>query len=524
MLKNQGLKAVAFGMICLYILTILSPSITGTGVKKTQAEQESNTVQTSDENALICGYVRDSSTGDPLANVLVRQHWEDLYGGYGWNSNYTNADGFYLFYSTEIYFWLYVEHENYFSESSPQMYIGTNQIIWYNFSLILIPPVTVYFYGFITNNDTGEPIEDVSVNLHWYDTEGHDWYNNTQTNSSGFYSIGSIPGKTYINVYKTNYYHYWLDELFTQNNSIIWLNISLIPYPPVSSYVCGFITDWQTGDPIPSAYISLYSQNQYGSYHNSTITNTIGFFSLGTIPGTVSIYASKPDYSSAYSFDHDIQENQTLWINLSLEYKPVETAFIQGYVVDIVTSSVIRNAFIRYDWKDDVGHFYSEYTFTDQKGYYRMRVPDGMIQLLITANGYNNQQISWFPIEDYEEQWVNTTLSPEITLEITKPHSGLYINNESRFPILFKILSRFIPQIKPFIIGPIEITVNITQSTMGCNRVEFSIDDIVTKVDSTEPFTYYWDATGFSLHTIQVIAYDNAGPCTITTLMVRKLS
>ncbi len=68
--------------------------------------------------------------------------------------------------------------------------------------------------------------------------------------------------------------------------------------------------------------------------------------------------------------DHDIGENQTLWINLTLTFQPTENSRIKGYVIDNETHAAVRNAFIRYDWKDDVGHFYSKSTFTDQKGYY----------------------------------------------------------------------------------------------------------------------------------------------------------
>jgi hypothetical protein len=183
----------------------------------------------------------------------------------------------------------------------------------------------------------------------------------------------------------------------------------------------------------------------------------------------------------------------------------------------------VRNAFIRYDWKDDVGHFYSKSTFTDQKGYYWITAPAGPVQFFIIGNGYANQQTSWFFINEYSNSWLNASLEPEISLVFDKPQPGIYINDVLRFPFLSKMLSRFFPNSIPLIIGSLEITVNITKATLGCNRVEFYIDGVYLGTDTEEPFTYTWNEKGFSKHTIQVIAYDNAGPCRIETIMVRKL-
>jgi hypothetical protein len=517
-------------IVCVIILscicTNLIPCIRGEiPVKPHSTNKDPNKNQLNTETSIICGYVYDSSTGVPLEYVDVSEYWEDQEGQYYNNYTQTESTGLYLFYSMpNVTFHLNFYNDGYFSEYSPYFYIEENEIFWYNISMTPYPPVTVHFNGYIIDNISGLPIEGADIQLNWYDNEGHNWYNYTESNATGYYSIGSIPGRTYIYADMNNYYDYNSGEYFTENNSLVWLNISLIPSPPVSAVVCGYITDAQNGDPIPDASVNLHCFTEYGHWNNHTITNEIGYYSVGTIPGTIYIYVYNSDYESTQSDNRDINENETLWINLSMNYIPMVTSLIKGYVVDNETSSVVRNAFVRFDWKDEVGHFYSKYNFTDQKGFYSITVPEGTVQFLITANGYSNQQISWFDISFDTELWLNTTLSPEITLEITKPHSGLYINNESKLPVLFKIISRFFPGLNPLIIGPLEITVNITKSTMGCNRVEFYIDNSYKRSDIEAPFTYFWNATGFSKHVIRVIAYDNAGPCTIETLMVRKLS
>jgi hypothetical protein len=521
MLKDILVKAVVFEIVCLCVCTSITQAVKDT---TSQTGEHQQTSRTSDENSVICGYVHDIETADPIEDARVSLDWRDAEGNDGWESLYTNTTGFYMFNTGAVEFRLYFNYEDYFQEHSMWLSVGENEVFWYNQSLTPYPPETVCIYGFITNDLSGEPVTEAEVYLNWYDNEGHSWYNYTDCNSSGYYMLGAIPGRTTIQVYSDIYYDYYSSDFYTQNNSSIWFNISLIPYPPVSAVIYGYITDAGNGAPIDNANVNLYCYTEYGSFYNFTYTNGIGFYSLGTIPGDVHISVYKSPYESTQSPTFYINENQTCWINLSMEYEPTLTSLVKGYVVDNETHAVVRNAFVRYDWKDDVGHFYCDYAFTDQKGFYAIMVPKGTVQFLLTANGYLSQQTPWFDINENTEQWLNTTVYPEISVLFTKPQPGIYINNESRFPILSKILVRLFPQFTPVIIGPLEITVNITRSTMGCDRVEFSIDGLLRGTDSEEPFTYHWNETGFSTHEIQVIAYDNAGPCTIETIIVRKIS
>ena len=483
------------------------------------------TNQICDENSEICGFVSDNETGNPLDNVDVDFYWVDQQGNQGWNTTYTDAEGWYHFNTAAVDFVLDFSHSNYFHESSSWLSVGENEICWFNISLIPTPEQTVHIQGYITDNTSGEPIEGAEIVLYWTDNQGHYWENYSESNASGYYSIRSIPGRTQIIVDYLHYYFTYSIELFTENNSHIWLNISLIPYPPVSAQVYGYITDAELGDPIPDASVHLYCDTESGQFYNYTHTNEIGFYSIGTIPGDVVLMAYKNHYNTAWSTNYDIGENETIWVNLTLTFYPTENSRIKGYVIDSETHAAIRNAFIRYDWKDNAGHFFSRSTFTDQKGYYSINTPAGTVQCFITGDGYANQQTSWFFIEEYTEQWLNITLTPEIAVMFAKPQPGIFINNESRFPILSKILSRFFPKSIPLIIGPLEITVNVLKSSLGCNRVEFYIDTIYYGTDSRAPFTYYWNQTDSFKHTheIRVIAYDNAGPCTIETIRVRKL-
>jgi 5-hydroxyisourate hydrolase-like protein (transthyretin family) len=525
MTKRLIKKAVICAVLCFCLSTSIISIIQGEEPLNKQSIQDTNGMRLmGDETSVICGYVTDSVSGEPVEDVEVDLSWEDFDGNTGWNTTLTDVAGWYHFTTVPVEFRLNFHPENYFDEYTSSFTVWENQIFWYNASLIPVPEQTVRIQGYVTDNVTGAPIMDAFVNLNWYESGGpHYWHNYTSTNLSGYYSLCSIPGDTFLQVAYQDYFEYYSGDIYTQNNSVVWFNISLIPFPTATAIVCGFISDAQLGDPIPNVRVNLYCYTEYGMYTNYTFTDGIGFYSVGTVAGNVGISCSCPDYAMSSSQDHTVEENDTLWINLTMTYQPEETSKVKGYVVDSQTQAAVRNAIIRYNWRDDVGHFISKATFTDTKGYFLMTTPAGSVQFIMTGHGYSNQQTPWFFINEYSDIWMNVSLEPEISLVFEKPQPGIYINNESRFPFLSKILWRFFPQIKPLIIGPLEIAVQITNSTLGCNRVVFSIDDFYVKTDSEEPFTYDWNGTITGIHTIQVFAYDNAGPCRIETILVRKM-
>ncbi len=521
--RRIALFAVS-GILCVVLGGNLSPIIQGEpfgGAPSLQQEPFFQLIR--DRASEICGYVSNNETGEPIADVDVSLFWTDSQG-YVWsNDTQTDVAGLYLFsvagaVEISLYFW----HQDYFSKLFFSMDAEGYEIFWFNTSLTPIPEANVLIQGYLTDNSTGEPVEGAQITVYWTDMEGHSFQNNTNSDASGYYFLGTISGDNQIRIdFWNQYFNYWT-EVFLENNSIFWLNVSLVPYPPVSAFVCGFITDEDLGIPIPNVEIYLSCHIENGSFYNNTNTDENGFYRMGTIPGQLSIYAYASNYSSPVWIDCDIEENQILWINLSLDFNPYEDSLIRGFVMDTETRAPVRNALIKCDWRDDIGHLYSTSTFTDQKGYYSTTVPAGQVRLFVIGNGYVNQQTQWIPAKENSEQWLNTTLTPTITVVFVKPHIGIYINNESRFPIL----TRIFPKTMPLIIGPLEILVNITNATLGCNRVEFYIDSNYCGTDQQAPFTFSWNQTRtFPFrHELKAIAYDNAGPCTIETILVRKIS
>ena len=169
-------------------------------------------------------------TGDPIENEGVRLIWTDDFDTVHWN--YTNSDyqGFYLFNVAPGTVNLEIYSEGYFELWVEDFVVEAEQTIWMNISLELLPSENSIVCGYITDDVTGVPLDDVSVYLQWYDDQGHTYYNWTDSNSLGFYSMKIAAGEVYLWIHKNNKYTW---ERTYRNDAIenktSWINVSLQP-------------------------------------------------------------------------------------------------------------------------------------------------------------------------------------------------------------------------------------------------------------------------------------------------------
>lgn len=465
--------------------------------------------------SLVCGYVTDNETGAGIQNVHIHFRWFDHEGHSGERTMYSDAFGFYSFDTSAVDFSLFMHAPDYISKTTPTMSIGEDTLLWFNVSLTPFPPATVLFQGYVHDQDSGAPLVGANVYVNWQSPEGYSWSNSTLTNSTGYYLVGCIAGTTWVDAYMEDYFSYYSDVYSTTEGDIVWLNISLVPYPLANASVCGYVRDSQTGDPIRNANINVDCETPYGYWDNSTRSDDTGFYSIGVLSGQVGLDCYAINYDSIYS-DFVVDENETIWINISLDYNPESpSSQVEGHVVDAVTYGAIRGAFVCYSWKDDVGHFWSDSTCSDQTGHYWFEVPSGFVQIVITGNAYGTVIRPWFEIEQNESFWWNTSLTPTIQVSVLKPLPGLYVFGH-RVPILSLLWSQ------PLVIGPITVQVNVSNASLGCNRVDFYIDGQYVGSDTEYPYAYNWTQRSLRSHLVRVVAYDNAGPCAISSFVARK--
>lgn len=86
-------------------------------------------------------------------------------------------------------------------------------------------------------------------------------------------------------------------------------------------------------------------------------------------------------------------------------------------------------------------------------------------------------------------------------IQITKPTKGFYIRNRIILPLLFQSI----------IFGDIDIEVEAIDNETGIERVEFYVDNNLSLIDDTIPYSLLIDQGILKKYSIKTIAYDNIG-------------
>ena len=370
------------------------------------------------ENSIVCGYITDNLTNDPIAGADVFcVNYADLML-YDWNYTCTNSSGFYsINVPTEGYAYFYSDADGYYNNATMKHDISENETLWINISLDPRRPENSTVCGYIADNVTKEPIENACINLYWNDDHGHFVFNYTYTDSFGFYNINMPAGIIWMYaVFADGYFSesiwgYYMDFNISENETL-WINTSLYPIPPENSIICGYITNELTEVPTENARFHFYwRDNQGHSYSNDTFTNHSGFYSVNVAAGEISdinVYAD--GYYSKYEGSYDIGEYETLWINVSLYPKPPKNSVLRGYVTDETTGAPIENASVRLYWNDGHDHHDWNYTSTDSYGFYNMNVAAGEINLSVEVDEYLGEHTESYDISEYESLEINITM------------------------------------------------------------------------------------------------------------------
>jgi len=425
--NNQGFYSfnVASGEIALifHLMSYFDEVIYWIDIEENEILWVNVSMTKPDESSRICGYIKDKITNEPIENTNISLFWTKINDGYYRNYTLSDSLGFYSINVAKGLVNLDIHADGYLDEDWPEddlfYNISENETKWVNFSLVPKPPENSAVKGYITDNETGEPIQDVNIKIYWWDYQGHYQRNNTKSDSLGFYSINVAKG--YIRLYVTNEDYFsarwpYNDDYYIMENETKWVNFSLVPKPPENSAVKGYITDNRTGEPIMGERVELdWKDNEGYSQNNWTYTDSEGFYLMNVAEGFIKLYVYKTGY---YDFSwpegsfYFINDNETKWVNISLIQKPLENSIVKGFITNSKTGDPIKGADIILDWKDEQGNTQYNYTDSDSHGFYSMNVAKGFLRLYVFASNHSNNYTDWFEIEDNESVWLNFTLNP----------------------------------------------------------------------------------------------------------------
>ncbi len=274
-----------------------------------------------DETSLVQGYISDGETNDTLENAYVsirgRTNGWDFYE----NETITDSYGYYHMNVPSGWFRVSAYADGYLSTESGQFEINNYETRWINLSLGPRPEETSMIYGYITDEQTSNPLEGATIELLWYEGQNQYYQNETNSDGAGYYSMNIAPGYFELDFEAVGYFRESMHELYIEDEEMMELNVVLYPSPEENAMISGYITDKETGDPLETARVELYWYDVEldHSYENETYTDSEGFYEINIAAGEVyhDIREEGYDYYNPYRLD--VVDYETLWMDVELE-------------------------------------------------------------------------------------------------------------------------------------------------------------------------------------------------------------
>jgi len=382
--------------LALMILTLFVVVIGFALLMMPQAEGE--------DNAVIKGYVTEKGSGGSIENISV-----GIWDGEGGNGTITGDAGYYEMYAVPGHYTFYVMPEGY-SRFITEIDISENETKWINVTLKVMNSI---IKGYVTEDDSRGPIENASVRA-----SGPEGENESTTDAMGYYEFRIFEGDFHLSAGKDGYYHYD-DDISVGFEETIWINITLKEAPPENSIIKGYVNDADQRGPIQGASVDVDMED----YHKHNETDGVGFYELRVPQGYFDFSVYKEGYRQ-YHQEVDVGENETIWINVTLEEKPPETSVVKGYIYGEESRGPLEAWVGIWNQEEDYGN----QTGTDQDGYYEIRASPATYIFYTGAEGYA-QYMEEITIGDNETIWINKTLMAE------KATVKGYIMDDSRGPI-----------------------------------------------------------------------------------------
>ena len=373
-------------------------------------------------------------------------------------------------------------------------------------SIPILPPNSIgisaetsVLCGYITSS--GQPINDALITVSGRINYEETYTNSTTTDPTGFYFMHVPATRIRIAVSAQGYCDKSNNQLQVIENHTYWANLSLVPKPPETAVICGYISS--EGTPLAANVSLRWQGSQVDTYRNTTVADENGFYQMNVAPGQVDLDIFKDGYYSDSRDDLSITDSQTLWVNVTLYPFPLETSTLCGYLTDSKTGAPLKGVRLDATWVNfSIGHEYSRETQTNASGFFSMPIAPGELYFDIHEHEYNYYDPYRHDALPGKSLWMNISLQQySISVDIAKPLRALYQNNQ-----------RIIPWSSTLIIGPIDIEAAGTDFNYGpgqwqVQKVEFYIDGALKATVTSEPYLWSWTAKTSGKHTIKVIAY-----------------
>jgi len=403
-----------------------------------------------EENSTIGSYVLDSSSGLPIPSAIIR-----ISNHYGYEKVIkANENGYYETKIIADHFWVSTSAKGY-KESKMEFEIKDGETLLINTTLDPIeifnmtmkelaalnetikelspeefPHIISVLEGYVINEFTGRPIPNATVKV----TNEYGFVQQTKTDESGYFMVKIISGEAIVEVTAEGY--------AANRTSIIIASVHevILPLPPKTSKITGYVYDSVTKTAIPNALISARS----GQFYESTSTNKSGYFEIKTIPGKIRLIAGREEYFRN-EIEVEVQANEISTVEMLLDPIP-PPSLISGYVTHNGEGAPGVEVVVNVDNK------FEESMITDAYGYFEIETIPGHVQIEAIPKVYMNESME-FNIKSGQKVTLNISLNafPNSTYQIIFPsetqmikgyYGGIYqeVVSEEGFAVLsFKV-------------------------------------------------------------------------------------
>jgi hypothetical protein len=368
-------------------------------------------------SARLQGFVTDASTSGPVTvgEIVAGHPWWDAGRGYV-NQSSLNSSGYYEMNLVPDYYEVMTHNAfGYASYDYYSVYVGADQVLWYNISLTP-NPMNAWINGTVSDASTYASIAGATITAR---VDGM-VLPSVVSNATGFYSLQVPGGNVELAANALAYAP-------TSTSTYVWsagqyiLNIGLTP---LSYGVRGYVRDGVTGAGLPGVLVTV--DPIFGSgYFDQSTTDASGFFNIPFPPDDYVVRASAPGYTTwstwLFSFSTGVVwANATLWPIISR---------VSGYLVDSLDGSHVPGLGVA---AIDSRAGYSTYGYADATGFFSFALPPSpAISVAVLGQAPYAGNLVYVATHPYVTTWVNISLdrlNAQIDANVTDALTGLPIS------------------------------------------------------------------------------------------------
>jgi len=277
-----------------------------------------------------------------------------------------------------------------------------------------------------TVSDGGSPIPDVLLIYILNMGGGGNPLGSGLTDALGHYNLTVVGGLSYLVLaFEGNYYsNSSTTTVVTGETSIA--DIVLTPIAPTVADVTlhGFVKN-ETGDPVTVGSIIGYTNDPLMTgggppyYGNLTAPDGLGEYYVNVIAGSagggVGIMGVPGHGFAENSTSNPFVSGMTYWLNITFAPSvSTDDAVIRGNVTDNSTGLPLENVLVNFESSNalNMNRSYSNYTFTDSLGHYRMNVTNGTSDIMFSKAGYAIFRLSEMSVNAGDNLRINANLLP----------------------------------------------------------------------------------------------------------------